>query len=97
MWGGFSEFLLKAEFLNHTKHLETVYINMCKISHRSNLSWITKPCKLPQLILANIENIAHISNNLKVSVYLLSPSPNPPRKKQLFFSLDLNNPNIYLW
>lgn len=32
----------------------------CKISHSSNLSWITFP---------SIENIAHIFNNLKVNVY----------------------------
>lgn len=48
MSGELYEFLLKAEFLNHIKQLEIMYINgMCKISDGSNLSRRAKPRKLP--------------------------------------------------
>lgn len=46
MSGELSEFLLKADFLNHRKQLETVYINsICKISHSSYVNGITKLVK----------------------------------------------------
>lgn len=48
MSGELSEFLLKAEFLNHIKQLEIMYTDgMCKLSDGSNLSRIAKSCKLP--------------------------------------------------
>lgn len=47
MSGELTEFLLKADFLNDRKQLETTYINsICKISHSSYVNGITKPCKV---------------------------------------------------